>query len=67
MSTDDRIRLENIKFYEGRHYEEPVKTLEQCESHGRDHAAYKWSRQIDSRWTDEQKLRYIKGYEEQRG
>ena len=38
------------------HYcEDPeTKTLDQCESHGRDHRAYKWTKKIDPRWSEEQ-------------
>ena len=50
-----------------RYYQVPPdkKTIEDCRSHGNDHAAYKWSPQIDPRWSDEQKAAYIEGYEKE--
>lgn len=47
-----------------RFYVEPPekKTVDQCESHGRDHAAYRWTPQVDPRWSDEQKTAYSRGY-----
>jgi hypothetical protein len=38
------------------------KSLEQCESHGSDHAAYRWSMQIDPGWSEEQREAYLRGY-----
>lgn len=42
------------------------KTVDQCRSHGADHAAYQWAPQIDPRWSDEQKSAYIEAYEKER-
>ena len=39
------------------------KSLEDCVSHGSDHASYKWPSQIDPRWSDEQKKAYRIAYE----
>jgi hypothetical protein len=49
------------------YYQEPPesKSIEACESHGRDHAAYGWMRQIDPRWSEEQRQAYVRGYEDQ--
>ncbi len=48
-----------------RYYEVPPdqKTAPECESHGADHAAYKWIRQVDPRWSQEQVDAYLRGYE----
>lgn len=48
-----------------KNYEVPPerKTLQDCRSHGSDHACYRWSPKIDPRWSIEQKLAYIQGYE----
>ena len=46
-----------------RYYNETSKTVKQCHEHGADHRVYKWSRQIDPRWTTEQVEAYMRGYE----
>jgi len=38
------------------------KSLEQCRSHGADHASYAWSPRIDPRWSVEQKSAYVEGW-----
>lgn len=38
------------------------KTLEQVASHGDDHKAYGWGRQLDNRWTQDQVDAYLAGY-----
>ena len=43
-----------------------TKSLDDCRRHGRDHKAYRWTAQIDPRWSDEQKIAYIDGYENYR-
>lgn len=49
-----------------RHYTVPPekKLVEQCASHGADHAAYGWHPQYDPRWSEEQKNAYLNAYEE---
>ncbi len=44
----------NIPTFNTRYYAEKDKTVEQCASHGADHAAYKWSKKLDPRWNQEQ-------------
>ena len=53
-----------ISHLETRYYQEAPekKTLEQCASHGRDHAAYKWCQQLDPGWTEEQQQAYREAY-----
>jgi len=48
-----------------RYYHVPPedKTVEDCGTHGADHVAYRWSPQIDPRWSAEQKAAYIQAYE----
>lgn len=52
-----------------RYYHDPPekKSLEQCESHGNDHAVYCWSPQVDPRWSEAQKQAYWKGYNAEKG
>jgi len=40
-----------------------MKTVGDCRHHGIDHKAYGWCPQLDPRWSDEQRLAYIDGYE----
>lgn len=51
-------------FVETRYYQTPPedKSVEQCRSHGRDHAYAHWCTQIDPGWTDEQVDAYRQGY-----
>jgi hypothetical protein len=55
-----------VPFLHTRYYQVPPenKSIEQCASHGRDHAGYGWCAQIDPRWSYEQVAAYQKGYEE---
>lgn len=55
----------NIPHHQIRYYNEPPqnKTVAQCKSHGDDHRAYGWTKQIDPRWSAEQIAAYNKGYE----
>jgi hypothetical protein len=36
--------------------------VEQCASHGADHAAYGWSIKLDPTWSEEQKAAYLNAY-----
>lgn len=54
---------EEIPWHNFRHYNEPEKSVEQCASHGADHAASGWSRQIDARWNAEQRAAYLEAYQ----
>ena len=40
------------------------KTVEECASHGADHKAYGWLRQLDPRWSKEQREAYDVAYAE---
>jgi hypothetical protein len=47
------------RFY---HLRPEQKTLKMCFNHGVDHASYRWSKQIDPRWSFAQIRAYLKGY-----
>jgi hypothetical protein len=53
-----------ITHAETRYYQTPPeeKTVQQCASHGDDHAAYGWSKQLDPRWSEEQVAAYREAY-----
>jgi len=48
-----------VRFYNGDQSNTP---LEVCRYFGESHASYGWSRQLDPRWTDEQRRVYNEGY-----
>jgi hypothetical protein len=50
--------------FEQRFYNAPPekKSLDCCAEHGYQHKAYGWSKQIDPRWSDEQKQAYLNAY-----
>ena len=50
----------DIKFY---HVKPEDKSIVQCHTHGLCHQAYGWGRQTDPRWTKEQALAYLAGYD----
>jgi len=54
----------NCESHNVRYYSVPptAKSIEQCRSHGRDHAAYRWIKKIDPRWSEEQVSAYLDGY-----
>jgi hypothetical protein len=56
--------IDRILETEHRFYNVPPegKSLEACAEHACQHAAYGWGRQIDPRWSDEQKQAYIDAY-----
>jgi hypothetical protein len=49
-----------------RYYNVPPdgKTLDQCASHGADHAGYGWGPMIDPRWSDGQVTAYMTAFNE---
>lgn len=49
----------NHRYY---HVPPEQKSVELCRQHGRSHAAYGWSKQIDPRWSQDQFLAYLDGY-----
>jgi hypothetical protein len=62
VTTDNEapdIRPQEVRYY---HTPPEWKTLEDVASHGADHAAYKWTPQIDPRWSAEQVEAYRRAY-----
>lgn len=65
---DLRIKAEelrDVKYHAlTRFYQEPPKekTVEQVRSHGADHRGYKFGRQLDPRWSQEQVDAYLEGF-----
>lgn len=53
-----------MKDHEIRYYLEApeVKSVERCKDHGRAHAVYGWSKQLDPGWSEEQQAAYRKAY-----
>ena len=47
------------RFYNG---DPSITPIETCRYFGETHASYGWNRQLDPRWTDQQKEAYHEGY-----
>lgn len=60
VPTTEKIHHAFTRYYNEKPENKPVS---HCRQHGLEHGVYRWSKQIDPRWSDEQIAAYREGYE----